>query len=143
MILIPKKIMTEHDPISMLPLYDRYARGFFREHESGDRSRTLPMDIIENDKDYLILANLPGFEKKDVTISTRKDHLIIEAKPDNQPVDDKTKVHYSERFNGSYARAVHLPETIDRENIKASMNDGVLMITIPKNVQPNKEIVVE
>ncbi len=143
MILIPKKVMTERDPISMLPLYDRYARGFFNELNPEKNSRTLPMDIIERDDSYVIMANLPGFDKQEVKLTTRKDHLIIEAKIAEQEKADDMKVRYSERFNGSYSRAVHLPETIDRENIKASMEDGVLMINIPKNSNNKKEIVVE
>ncbi len=141
MILIPKRVMR--DPISMLPLFDRYARESMGDPGSESPSRTLPMDIVEQDDSYIIMANLPGFDKRDVQLTTRKDHLVIEAKHSEQEAEEELKLRYSERFSGGYSRAVHLPETIDRENIKAAMVDGVLTITIPKHNHANKEIVVE
>ena len=105
----------------------------------------MQVDLIERDKEFEIKANLPGIDKKNVSITTRNNHLVIEAKQEKKKEEkEKGKVVYSEIYSGNYQRVIGLPEGIDKDNIKAKMKDGILKVNIPKSKEKlKKEISVE
>jgi HSP20 family protein len=97
-------------------------------------TRSMATDIVENDKEYVITAELPGLEKKDVKISLDKNQLIIEAEISQEKEEkDKDKNWIRrERYQGSYRRSFVLDDTCECEKIKAEMDKGVLHVHIPK-----------
>jgi HSP20 family protein len=90
------------------------------------------VDLYEKDENYVIKAELPGMNKKDISIDV-KDRLLTlsgERSFDNEVKDD----HYyrRERSNGKFHRVFTLPVDVDADKISATFKDGVLTIEIPK-----------
>jgi len=86
-------------------------------------------NIIENDEIYIIEIQLAGIDKKNIKTEINKNILKISAE---RKKDDEVKYNYSEIYYGMYETSFTLPESIDTEKIKASSNNGILTITIPK-----------
>jgi HSP20 family protein len=86
-------------------------------------------DVIENDNEYQIDLLLAGIKKEDISINVEKDILTINAE---RKENKDTKYNRKETFFGKYKRSFTLPEDVDKENISASLEDGILKITIPK-----------
>lgn len=100
-------------------------------------SRKCPAhDVIENDNEFIIEMELAGVKKEDISIETEDDVLTIETeRKENKDVNYKRK----EMYVGKYKRSFILPDNTDAEEIKASVSDGILTITVPKTVNELKE----
>jgi HSP20 family protein len=95
-----------------------------------DPSAKTPVhDVIENDKEYGIEMLLAGVKKDDISIEVVKDKLVVKA--ERKEVKD-LKYNRKQTYYGKYERLFLLPDDADAENINASMEDGVLKITVPK-----------
>jgi HSP20 family protein len=124
-------------------LFDDFARGFGGLAASGNGSLMPSMDISETDKEFVVTAEMPGLERKDVEISLEDNVLTIrgEKKVETAP-DDKEKnknVHVSERSYGVFYRVLELPFNVDPASVQATMSKGVLKITIPKPARPQSK----
>lgn len=97
-------------------------------------------DVTDEGDHYLLEADLPGFDKKDIHLDLNGDVLTIQAerhsKVDEQ--DNKGRVVRMERSYGSYSRQFNVSE-IDADNIKAAYDNGVLKLTLPKKVTVQPE----
>ncbi len=129
---------------TMLSIFDDFFNRAFEEEAGDDNFRSMAMDIIEHEKEYEILANLPGFRKEHVKISVHDNQLLLEAKCSENKEEKKGTVYRCERYSGSYRRNLLLPENSDLAKITAKMEDGVLRLLIPKKEpSPQKEIVIQ
>ena len=108
-----------------------------REFFGGQRSGSFNTDIRETDTDYVLEADLPGFNKEDIHVDIAQDTLTISAERHSQHEDKEKKGSYirCERSYGSYERSFSL-EGVDTDAIKASFVNGVLTLTMPKRVEP-------
>ncbi|ADN08293.1 Hsp20/alpha crystallin family protein [Sulfurimonas autotrophica] len=86
----------------------------------------------ESDDAYYIELDLPGIKKEDVEISIDKNILTIKGKREVKREEKKDDYYRVESAYGTFARSFTLPEKVDTENIRASSEDGVVEITIPK-----------
>ena len=143
--LVPYRRTNELRPMSnMLNLFDDFFNRFYEEEVGDENFRPMAMDIIEQDKEFQVLANLPGFKKDDVKISIHDNQLIIEASYNTTKEETKGTIYRCERYSGSYRRNLVLPENAEISKISAKMEDGVLKLIIPKKEpSPKKEIAVE
>ncbi len=143
--VVPYRKTNELRPMSnMLSLFDEFFNRFYEEEGEEDNFRAMAIDIVEHDKDFEILANLPGFKKDDVKISIHDNQLMIEANSNVTKEETKGTVYRCERYSGSYRRNLLLPENVEVSKISAKMEDGVLKLTIPKKEpSPKKEITIE
>lgn len=90
------------------------------------------VDIYGTDKTYVIEADLPGIDEKDISIELKDDVLILSAEK-KQEEETKEKGYYRmERSYGSFRRVLNIPNDADRDNIGAKFNDGVLCVTMPR-----------
>lgn len=98
------------------------------------------VDIREEEGRFLLVADLPGVDRKDVEI-TVEDHVLT-FKGERTTEKDESSEGYRrrERVHGEFLRQFTLPDTADTENIHATVNAGVLEIAIPKQqkLQPKK-----
>ncbi|MCH4178127.1 MAG: Hsp20/alpha crystallin family protein [Streptococcaceae bacterium] len=123
--------------------FEDFGRGFF----DNFKDQMVKTDIHENDTEYLVEAELPGFEKDNVNISYENDVLTIEAthKTDDKKEDDKGNLVRSER-SFSAVRRQFLISNIDKDKVKAKYEEGILKIVLPKsqaNGQPKSIIPIE
>lgn len=143
--LVPYRKMNEVRPMSnMLTLFDDFFNRVFEDESSDDNFRAMAMDITEHDKEFEILANLPGFKKEDVKLSIHDNQLMVEANCNLKNGEKKGTVYRCERYSGSYRRNLLLPENADVNKISAKMEDGILRLVIPKKEpSPKQEITIE
>ncbi|MDH5433641.1 MAG: Hsp20/alpha crystallin family protein [Gammaproteobacteria bacterium] len=98
------------------------------------------VDIIENDKNFEIKAELAGIPKENINIEVNKGVLTFSGEKMLESKDEKQ--HRIERFYGRFSRSFALPENIDTSAIKAENKDGILNIVLPKQevVESSKKI---
>lgn len=98
-------------------------------NEEENKFKTPVHDIIENDNEYLIEMLLAGVKKEDVSLEVEGDELTIKAeRKENKDI----KYNRKQSYFGKYKRMFVLPDEVNKENIDASLSDGVLSIKIPK-----------
>lgn len=88
-------------------------------------------DIFETDEALTVIMEMPGVEKKDLSIELENDVLRVEGRVDFSKYQGMEPV-YTEYLVGHYTRGFTLPEKIDRDGISAQLDDGVLTLTLPK-----------
>ncbi len=97
------------------------------------------VDVVENEDSYQILAEMPGLDKKDLSVDVSDGILTIkgERKEEKEKVEkgkgNKGKYHYLERSYGSYVRQFRLSEDVDQDSVSAKYNNGVLELNIKKS----------
>ena len=98
------------------------------------------VDIHEEDERFLVTADLPGVEGKDIEITAEKGVLTLKGERRSEKKSSKDGFESIERASGTFLRRFTLPESLDAEAIKASHVNGVLEITIPKRptAQPRR-----
>lgn len=113
-------------------LEKRFFGSFFR---SGDLAE-FKTDITDQGESFLLEADLPGFDKKDIHMELTGDTLTIHAerRSEHEKKDNQEKYVHIERSYGKYSREFDV-SGVDTEHIKAKYKDGVLMLTLPKKQQ--------
>jgi len=97
------------------------------------------IDVVEKEKEYVISAELPGLDEKDVDVSVSDDMLIIKGEK-REEKEEKAKNYYlSERRYGAFQRSFQLPTGVDAEKIDASFQKGVLTVMLPKTPEAQKK----
>jgi len=91
------------------------------------------MDVTENDKEYRVLAELPGVKKEEISITINGNEVAVSAEVKQEKVVTKGEtVLRSERYYGKIERAFTLHHEIDDTSAEAKYTDGVLELTLPK-----------
>ncbi|MGN1295666.1 MAG: Hsp20/alpha crystallin family protein [Bacilli bacterium] len=104
----------------------------------GDKAKNLMrVDIKENEHDFQLFVDLPGFKKEDLSIDLTDGYITISAKKTIEE-EEKDKYIRKERFYGTISRSFYVGELIKKEDIKARFDNGVLTLTIPK-IEPKEE----
>jgi HSP20 family protein len=93
------------------------------------------VDIIEDEKEFLVLAELPGVARENVRVTVEKGRLTIAGERRLAQEGDGRKYHRVERSYGSFSRSFNLPENADPERVEASYKDGVLHLHLLKQEQ--------
>lgn len=91
------------------------------------------VDITEDEKEYLIKADLPEVSKNDVKVSFREGILEIAGERKQEKKEATRRFHRTERTYGSFLRSFTLPAAAEGEKAKAEFHDGVLSVRIPKS----------
>jgi HSP20 family protein len=100
------------------------------------RPHEMAVDVAETDEEIVVSADLPGFERDEVTISLAGRDLTIDADHEEETEtsagDDETRYVRRERTHRSVSRTVRLPDEVDEEAAHASYTNGVLTVTLPR-----------
>ena len=88
------------------------------------------VDILEKDGNLVLRAEVPGMNQKDIELKLKGNVLTLKGER-KLLKEDESNYHRLESFYGVFSRSFTLPETVDRNNIKADYKDGTLTITIP------------
>ena len=110
----------------------------FMNHSSFDTMRT---DIVEQDDQYLMNMELPGYKKEDIQIELNNGYLKVNATKnvDNEEKDSQGHIIRRERYSGSCSRNFYVGEDVHEEDIKASFENGELKVSIPMNTMKQVE----
>jgi len=133
-------------------LFDRFDDGFFMspmrrmfefepypETETSFRFNVPLVDVSETEKTYVITAELPGLEAKDIELSLFGGRLTFKGEKHREKEEKDQNYYLSERCYGSFQRTFDLPEYIDQEKVTATFAKGVLTVTLPKLVEAQKQ----
>jgi len=98
------------------------------------------VNVSETDDVVEVEAELPGFESKDIEVTTQQYSLIIEAKRKDEKEEKKKNYHLIERSSGHYRRVIPLEFEVDVDAVKAKIRDGVLTVTVPKPAEVKNSV---
>lgn len=113
-------------------LNDVFAGSDWQYPDTAVASWAPPVDVLEEKDGIRILAELPGVKPEDVQIAIENNVLTIKGAKQQQTEEKTEQVRRYERTYGAFARTFTLPTTVDAANIKATYENGVLTVTLPK-----------
>ena len=101
---------------------------------------TPAVDIKEEENHFVIIADIPGVDPKDIEIHMENGMLSIKGERESESKVEREGYKRVERSRGTFYRRFNLPDSADAEKINAKSQNGVLEITIPKQekIQPRK-----
>ncbi len=100
------------------------------------------IDSQEDDKEYIVEANLPGVKKEEINIELNDGKLKISVKRDETINEEKKNYVYKESRYCSMSRSVYLADS-KSDGVKAKLDNGILYITIPKEQKANNTKIIE
>lgn len=92
-----------------------------------------PVDILEDDKEFVVKAELPDIKKEDVRVMVENGVLTISGERKFEREENKRRYHRVERSYGSFSRSFSLPEGADPAKVHAEFKDGVLQVHMTKS----------
>jgi HSP20 family protein len=120
-------------------LFDDVFRGAALPTASGSQGQgdvgtfvNASINVSETDKEIRITAELPGVTEQDIHVSLDDDVLTIRGEKKFERKDDKENFHFVERSYGTFQRSLRLPYAVESEQVRASFENGVLTVTVPK-----------
>ena len=133
MMIVPRKNFDLFD--------DFFDDPFF--HKEERHPHPMPMmktDSRENEKNYIIDVDLPGFEKENIKIDVEDGYLNINASMNSsEDEEEKGKFIRRERYSGECSRSFYVGEDVESEDIKATFKNGILTLEVPK-VEDKKKL---
>jgi len=110
----------------------------------------LALDVQEDDNNYMVTTALPGVDSDNIHVRLHNDMLTIEGEiPEKEVEKDGKRSLLKERYYGRFSRSIRLPQPVNRDQVDASFDNGVLTLTLPKSpeaqpktiqVKANKQI---
>ncbi len=102
---------------------------------------TFKVDVEDNGKEYLIEAEMPGVDKKDINVELNDGKLTISITRDESSETKKKNFIHKERRYNSMSRSIYLEDS-KPDAIKAKLENGLLKIIVPKVEKPNNSITI-
>lgn len=102
--------------------------GFCREIRGWNPS----IDLYETPEAFVLEADLPGVKEEDVTVNVENDDLVLQGWRSLEKSHSDGRFHTMERSSGHFMRQMKLPESVEKDAIKAEFKDGVLRVMLPK-----------
>jgi HSP20 family protein len=93
---------------------------------------TPAVDIVEKDNAFEVVADMPGFDEKNIEVKVARCALTIKGVKQEEQEERKKGYYVNERRSGSFERTFRLPEGVDTNRIEANFKKGVLTVTLPK-----------
>ena len=118
-------------------LTSRFGRLLGKPNGEGGEALTLAewtplVDISEDEKEFLIKAELPGLKKEEIQVSLDNGMLTISGERKTEKEEKTKKYHRVERAYGKFERSFTLPDKADSTKVNAEFKDGVLQVRLPK-----------
>jgi len=125
----------KHATPSVSNFFDPLLKGFdedFLTHSVFSKEFNPVIDIKECDDQYSIVAELPGVDQEDVTLSVKNNTLYITGIKREDHIKEEEGYYHRESKSGSFTRAIPLPTQIEVNDVKAQYEKGRLEISLPK-----------
>ncbi len=107
--------------------------------EGGYTKNLMKSDLLENENEYKVLAELPGVKKENIHLEYKDYNLVISYSVKASKNEEENKDHKlvnKERFSGNFSRSFYLPN-VDERSISASYKDGILEVVLLKKKNTN------
>ena len=108
--------------------------GFFNAWDRDISLASYPrVDIVEEKDTYKITADMPGLDKKDISVEIKNGVLALSGEKKEEKTErDKNRYYHFERRFGSFRREFALPDHVDSDHVEAKYANGVLELTLKK-----------
>jgi HSP20 family protein len=116
-------------------LFEDAGRTWHSEEPAATTTWSPAVDIFETEGEIVVKAELPGMDRKDITLNLEKNVLSLRGERRFEKETKDENYHRIERSYGGFSRAFSIPATVEEENIRADYKDGVLKIILPKKEQ--------
>jgi len=100
--------------------------------EPNGRPWVPPVDIVENENELVLKADVPDIKFEDIDVKIENGTLTLRGERKAEKASENGGWHRMERSYGSFERAFTLPESVDPEHVKADYKNGTLRVTLPK-----------
>ncbi len=126
--------MPRRDLVSMQHEINKMFNSFFGSEATDEveTNWTPRLDVVEDKDHYTVMIDIPGMRKDDVKITLRENVLNVRGERTEEVKRDGDTYHIIERRFGKFSRSLTLPTNVIATKIEAKMNDGVLVVTLPK-----------
>ncbi len=101
--------------------------------------KRMPINITQTEKDIIVMAELQGFKKSEISLNISENYMEITAQKKEEKMERTDKSYRHECSTGSLRRAFTLPQPVDAEKVEARLENGLLIITIPKIYSSSKK----
>jgi HSP20 family protein len=91
------------------------------------------VDIVEDEKEYLIKAEVPEVQKTDLSVKVQDGVLTVSGERKFEKEDKNRRYHRVERVYGNFSRSFTLPDDADDSKVNAEFKDGVLLVHVAKS----------
>ena len=116
-------------------LFDDAGRGWRPEEPSATTTWSPAVDIFETENEIMVQAELPGVDRKDLTLNLENNVLTLKGERRFEKETKQENYHRIERSYGAFSRAFSIPAIVDEEKIRADYKEGILKIALPKKEQ--------
>jgi len=106
--------------------------GDLSSHNISLLSSAMPVDVIDQGQEYVVKANLPGFDKKDIDIELTENVLTIKGVHSQSNEKNDERYLLQERRMTNFSRSIAFNEALLPDKVTAGFRDGILEISIPK-----------
>jgi HSP20 family protein len=96
------------------------------------------LDLYETDTAFILEADLPGVEEKDVLVEVENNELVLQGQRGFERATTRDHFHCHERRAGHFVRRLQLPSSVDQGQIHVKFGNGVLRVTLPKSQREGK-----
>jgi HSP20 family protein len=125
-------------------MFEDAGRGWRGDEPAATTSWSPAVDIYESENEIIVQAELPGVDRKDITLHLEKNVLTLKGERRFEKETKQENYHRIERSYGGFSRAFSIPAMVDEEKIRADYKDGILKIALPKKEQVKpKQIQIE
>ncbi|MFB6116006.1 MAG: Hsp20/alpha crystallin family protein [Candidatus Nanosalina sp.] len=129
-------------------LFKQMENLFSQFHEKGmdfasELSPNFPVDIAEEDGEYVVTADMPGVDKEEINIKADNEGVEISAESSHEIEEENEKYYRKERSQRQFNRRVKFPSEVDAESIEAEYEDGVLTITADKDEEEGRDVEIQ
>lgn len=117
-------------------ILDRFFNDTFDDSQVTRGSNFSPaVDIVEKEKAFELELAVPGMKKEDFNIDFKDGKLTISGDRKFEKEDKEVNYHTRETGYGAFSRSFYLPESVEDSKIKASYEDGILKLVLPKDTK--------
>ena len=103
-----------------------------RREDPGDGEGILTVDVYQTDDEIVIKSTVAGAGKDEIDIAVTNDMVTIKGSRRSEEKVRQSNYFYQELYWGSFSRSIILPEEIDPDKAKASIQNGILTLRLPK-----------
>ena len=126
--------------VAMQNAFDRYFDDNWRGTRASADVGALPLDVHESDQAYVVSAALPGVNSDAVNVSLHDGLLTISGEIP-QFTQENSRALMLERVYGKFQRTIRLPQPVDANAVEATIENGVLTLTLPKTPEAQPRII--
>jgi len=131
MAIIRYNPFTDYEPFPGLKAFEQTMSRLFTEPSAG-RPWVPPVDIVENENELVVKADVPDMKFEDIDVRLENGTLTLRGERKFEKKTENGGYHRIERNYGTFERSFTLPDTVDAEHVKADYKNGALTITLPK-----------